>query len=287
MKVAVLGKTLFSGVISALLSECGHQVVWCNSFSADEPARTYFQDESLQSLLHKQEKSGFLNCCDFQHLDFNQDVFFFSFNATEEQQAFQMLDTIRHACFAHPKLMINASTFGLHGTQRFQQLLPNDDWIYLPDIIQEGNALRSFTQATQLIVGCDHADIQLKIKELLRPLFPRAQQYLFMPVLDAEFTKLSISGMLATRISYMNDLASVAEKLGISQTHLSNMECGRVKFSLKQLLRLANLFDCQLECFFDPRQAANVAVGGTGQDKRYTQSDMELLLTLVKKSGQP
>lgn len=79
----------------------------------------------------------------------------------------------------------------------------------------------------------------------------------------------------------------VAQTLGISQTHLSNMECGRVKFSLKQLLRLANLFDCQLECFFDPRQAANVAVGGTGQDKRYTQSDMELLLTLVKKSGQP
>lgn len=81
--------------------------------------------------------------------------------------------------------------------------------------------------------------------------------------------------------------AGVAQTLGISQTHLSNMECGRVKFSLKQLLRLANLFDCQLECFFDPRQAANVAVGGTGQDKRYTQSDMELLLTLVKKSGQP
>ena len=54
MKVAVLGKTLFSGVISALLSECGHQVVWCNSFSADESARPYFQDESLQQLLQKQ-----------------------------------------------------------------------------------------------------------------------------------------------------------------------------------------------------------------------------------------
>ena len=57
----------------------------------------------------------------------------------------------------------------------------------------------------------------------------------------------------------------VAQTLGISQTHLSNMECGRVKFSRKQLLRLANLFDCQLECFFDPRQAANVAGGGTGR----------------------
>lgn len=65
MKVAVLGKTLFSGVISALLSECGHQVVWCNSFGADESALPYFQDESLQLLLQKQEKSGFFKLLRF------------------------------------------------------------------------------------------------------------------------------------------------------------------------------------------------------------------------------
>ena len=111
--------------------------------------------------------------------------------------------------------MINASTFGLHGTEHFQQILSEDDWAYLPDTIQEGNALQSLTQAKQLIVGCTQANVQTKVKELLRPFFPLAQQYLFMPILDAEFTKLSISGMLATRISYINDLAVVAEKLGI------------------------------------------------------------------------
>ena len=95
------------------------------------------------------------------------------------------------------------------------------------------------------------------------------------------------SNIRLLRVACQFNQQQFAERIGISQTHLSNMECGRVKFSLKQLLRLANLFDCQLECFFDPRQAANVAVGGTEQDKRYTQSDMELLLTLVKKSGQP
>jgi len=59
MKVAVLGKTLFSGVMSALLSECGHQVVWCNSFNADESARPYFQDESLQLLLQNRKNLAF------------------------------------------------------------------------------------------------------------------------------------------------------------------------------------------------------------------------------------
>ncbi len=116
--------------------------------------------------------------------------------------------------------MINASTLGLNGTQRLQKILPQDDWIYLPDMIQEGNAIQSMTRAQQLTVGCENERAQVKLKELLRPLFPRAQQYLFMPVLDAEFTKLSISGMLATRISYINDLAVVAEKLGIDIEHV-------------------------------------------------------------------
>lgn len=71
------------------------------------------------------------------------------------------------------------------------------------------------TQSKQLFVGCTQIEVQIKVRELLRPFFPLEQQYLFMPILDAEFTKLSISGMLATRISYINDLAVVAEKLGI------------------------------------------------------------------------
>lgn len=79
----------------------------------------------------------------------------------------------------------------------------------------------------------------------------------------------------------------VAEKLGISQTHLSNMECGRVKCSLKQLLRLANIFDCRLEAFLDGQKAEEWLTAGaeTGQeeDKLYTKSDMEQLLKLVKK----
>ena len=78
----------------------------------------------------------------------------------------------------------------------------------------------------------------------------------------------------------------VAEKLGISQTHLSNMECGRVKCSLKQLMRLANIFDCQLEAFLDVQKAAEyrgIAETGQEEDKLYSKSDMEQLLKLLKK----
>ena len=220
MKVAVFGKTLYAGVMSALLSECGHQVYWCNIFQDTERTQRYLHDESVNQLIEKQLASQFLQYCDFSTLPLDLDVYLFSFSPHEEAVGLGVLAQLQQRTIIHPKLMINASTLGLHGTEKFQKILTHDHWIYLPDMIQEGNALASVTQAKQLIVGIDRPDVQLKVRELLRPLFPLAQHYLFMPILDAEFTKLSISGMLATRISYINDLAGVTEKLGIDIEHV-------------------------------------------------------------------
>lgn len=216
MKIAIFGNTLYAGVMSALLSESGHFVYWCSHINPNENGQQYsFHDESVSRLLEKQLTSGFLIYRDLDSIPLDIDAYLFSFNQTQKQQVFQLLASLKQRPIIHPKLMINASTFGLHGTEHFQQILSEDDWAYLPDTIQEGNALQSLTQAKHLIVGCIQTAVQKKIKELLRPFFPLEQQYLFMPILDAEFTKLSISGMLATRISYINDLAVVAEKLGI------------------------------------------------------------------------
>ena len=220
MKVSVFGKTLYAGVMAALLAECGHQVYWCDSCPDLRQQVQYFQDESVNHLLEKQVSSGFLKFCEFIDLPLDVDAYLFSFSPTEEQVGLELLAQLQQRAIIHPKLMINASTLGLHGTEKFQQILPQDEWVYLPDTVQEGNALVSLTQAKQLIVGLTEDSARLKIKELMRPLFPLEQNYLFMPILDAEFTKLSISGMLATRISYINDLAIVAEKLGIDIEHV-------------------------------------------------------------------
>ena len=220
MKIAIFGTTLYAGVLASLLAECGHQLYWCELLNKPASEQAYAQDEAVKQLLDKQHKNGFLKYCSFDDVPLDIDVYFFSFNPTEEAQGAEILQALRLRAIIHPKLMINASTLGLGGTEKFEKILPEDEWLYLPDIIQEGNALQSFAQAKQLIVGCAHQLGQIKLKELLRPLFPRKQQYLFMPVLDAEFAKLSISGMLATRISYINDLAVVAEKLGIDIEHV-------------------------------------------------------------------
>lgn len=220
MKVAIFGQTLYAGVFAALLAECGHQIFWCDVLKKPTSEQAYRQDDAVKRLLDQQVDQGRLIYCDFADVPLDTDAYFFSFNPAEEQQAIKILESLQLRPVIHPKLMINASTLGLHGTEKFEKILNQDQWVYLPDIIQEGNAITSLSKAQQLIVGCSSEPAQIKVKELLRPLFPLAQQYLFMPILDAEFTKLSISGMLATRISYINDLAVVAEKLNIDIEHV-------------------------------------------------------------------
>lgn len=216
MKIAVFGTTLHAGVMAALLAEYGNQIYWCTSVTCEENISILsYQDQEVNHYLNKQRKAGFLKESPFSEIPLDIEVYLFCFSPTQIELALKTVEKLSERPIVHPRLMINGSTFGLHGTNQLKQHLPKDEWVYFPDVIQEGNAINSVLNVKHVIVGVESSYAQDTMQELLRPFFRFSYQYLFMPILDAEFTKLSISGMLATRISYMNDLALVAEKLGI------------------------------------------------------------------------
>ena len=216
MKITVFGNTLQAEAVTGLLAEYGHQVFWCpDPDTAVIEEFPQIPDEKLTAILHKQIRNRFLQCITVDQVPLDGDVFFFGFRPSEYQVAENLLKRLALTRMIHPKLMVNGSTFGLHGTEKLKSILPQDHWAYFPDVVQEGRAIQSILQLQQSIIGVDSPEEEVLLRELLRPIFPAKHQYLFMPILDAEFTKLSISGMLATRISYMNDMALVAEKLGI------------------------------------------------------------------------
>ncbi|MEJ5139578.1 MULTISPECIES: nucleotide sugar dehydrogenase [Acinetobacter] len=215
MNICVFGTTLQAGVLAGLFAEYGHHVYWCPQVGVDHQSSVHYQDEDLNQLIQKQIKNNSIQLVGLKQLQLQSEVFLFSFNPSEFDQAKHLAEELKRFPIIHPRLMVNGSTFGLQGTEELKQILVADHWAYLPDTIQEGNAIQSFIDLKQVIVGVDQSATQQLIKELLRPFFQLKHQYLFMPFLDAEFTKLSISGMLATRISYMNDMAQVAEKLNI------------------------------------------------------------------------
>lgn len=205
MNIAIFGSTLYAGVMATLLSEYGNNVFWCDHVEMDE--------YQLQQRLIKQNKVGRLTYGGVG--DLNIDVALFCYSPSEIEVAKHQIATLAFLQNSLSTLLINGSTFGLHGTDQLKNILPDHEWCYLPDIIQEGNAVQSLLNTKQIMVGVKSNKGREGMLHLLRPLFGSEQQYLFMPILDAELAKLSISGMLATRISYMNDIALMAEKLGV------------------------------------------------------------------------
>lgn len=207
MKIVVLGSTLYASVLAVLLSEYGNNVIWCDYDDIED------YDVSQRAI--KQQNSGRLVLSENLDNCVIMDAIFLCYSPSQLALAKDRLLNCSNIRIPNHTVMINGSTFGLHGTEQLKALVADSEWVYLPDIIQEGNAINSFLMANKVMVGIESEKSKRFMLELLRPLFYRPEHYLFMPILDAEFAKLSISGMLATRISYMNDIAMMAEKLGV------------------------------------------------------------------------
>ncbi|MBF7690561.1 MULTISPECIES: nucleotide sugar dehydrogenase [Acinetobacter] len=223
MRIAIYGTTLNAGVMAGLFAEYGHQAYWCQYPVEEYGCSVEYQDKTVNDLIQKQINYKNLIVSECEDIPNDVDAYFLAFNSHEYEFAVQVLKNLQEQPIIHPKLMINGSSFGLEGTKKLQAFATKDNWCYLPDMVQEGNALNSITKVQHIVVGVETAVAKTKIKEILRPFYSSNHHYLFMPIQDAEFTKLSISGMLATRISYMNDLAQVAEKMGVD---IANVRLG-------------------------------------------------------------
>jgi len=83
-----------------------------------------------------------------------------------------------------------------------------------PEFLKEGAAIEDFMKPDRIVVGSDDEQATLMMRALYAP-FNRSQDRLMvMDVKSAEFTKYAANAMLATRISFMNELALLAEKVG-------------------------------------------------------------------------
>lgn len=122
------------------------------------------------------------------------------------------------------KLVINKSTVPVGTADKVRAAVADElsqrgkqvafDVCSNPEFLKEGAAIEDFTRGARIVVGTDSDQVRELMRECYGPYNWNHDKLIFMDVRSAELTKYAANAMLATKISFMNEMANLAERLG-------------------------------------------------------------------------
>ncbi|SDB89643.1 UDP-glucose dehydrogenase family protein [Williamwhitmania taraxaci] len=83
-----------------------------------------------------------------------------------------------------------------------------------PEFLKEGNAIEDFLKPDRIVCGVESEEAKIMLEKLYKPFVLNGHPILFMDIPSSELTKYAANAMLATKISFMNDIASLCELVG-------------------------------------------------------------------------
>jgi UDPglucose 6-dehydrogenase len=83
-----------------------------------------------------------------------------------------------------------------------------------PEFLKEGAAIEDFMKPDRIVVGTDRPEAEEIMRKLYKPFLLNGHPIIFMDIPSAEMTKYAANAMLATKISFMNDIANLCELMG-------------------------------------------------------------------------
>ena len=83
-----------------------------------------------------------------------------------------------------------------------------------PEFMKEGSAVRDFQSPQRVVIGCENEEAQQRIADLYRPFMQRSERFVFTDTRTSEMIKYASNSMLATKISFMNEMATICDEVG-------------------------------------------------------------------------
>ncbi|KAA0013467.1 UDP-glucose/GDP-mannose dehydrogenase family protein [Billgrantia pellis] len=221
MRIELHGSELAAATAAAALSWVGHQVHWVPHETMRWPALRAAdwlrREPDLLARLEDGLEQGTLTVANGKDIAPQRvDILWLALSPEQREEAGELAARVAERQEG-PLTLINNSTFPVGETERLEARLKDGDRraVALVDMIEEGRAWASFTRPGRWLLGCDDEGAEAQVRELLRAFNRRRDVIQLMPRRAAELTKLATIGMLATRISYMNEIAGLADSLGV------------------------------------------------------------------------
>jgi UDPglucose 6-dehydrogenase len=119
----------------------------------------------------------------------------------------------------HPLVVVTKSTVPVGTGEKIRAEIAKVsdvpvDIVSNPEFLKEGSAVDDFLKPDRIIVGTDSEKAKAVMSDLYAPFNRTSNRMIFMDVRSAEMTKYAANAMLATRISFMNEVANLCERVG-------------------------------------------------------------------------
>jgi UDPglucose 6-dehydrogenase len=235
MKISVFGAGYVGLVTAACLAEMGNSVVCVDVDAARvsnlQQGLSPIHELGLEPLLQRNAGAGRLSfTTDTAAAVAHGTILFIAVGtpAAEDgsadlQQVMCVAQTIGEQMHDY-KVVVNKSTVPVGTADLVRKCIANAlrqraavlpySVVSNPEFLKEGVAIDDFMRPDRVVVGCDNEQAALLMRAVYSPFLRNRDRLIMMDVRSAELTKYVANAMLATRISFMNEMALLAEKVG-------------------------------------------------------------------------
>lgn len=230
MKVAVIGTGYVGLVAGACLAESGNDVI-CADIDQDKIDRLRRGDvpiyePGLEPLIERNlEAERLVFTTDVPEAVQRSDIIFIAVGTPPDENGSAELKHVLDAArtigrsMNGEKIVITKSTVPVGTARRVREAIEaeTDHPVHVcanPEFLKEGNAVEDFMKPDRVVLGADSNHAAQVLRSLYAPFVRTGRSILLMDVPSAEITKYASNAMLATRISFMNTIASLCERTG-------------------------------------------------------------------------
>jgi UDPglucose 6-dehydrogenase len=243
MKIIVVGTGYVGLVTGACLSEVGVEVV-CVDIDVQKIENLNngilpIYEPGLEEIVHRNAQKGRLKFTTSIIEDIQEtDAIFIAVGTPEGEDGSADLKYVLDVadeiggCLQDYAVIITKSTVPVGSSIKVKEAIEHSmarngrkvdfDVASNPEFLKEGNAISDFMSPDRIVIGVDSDRAAKVMEQIYKPFLLNGFRIIFMDIPSAEMTKYAANAMLATRISFMNEIANLCEKLGADVNQVRN-----------------------------------------------------------------
>jgi UDPglucose 6-dehydrogenase len=230
MKIAVVGTGYVGLVAGASLAESGNNVICIDNDTGKiedlNKGKIPIYEPGLDDLVKRNTKEGRLTFTTNLEEGVQSSLLVFIAVGTPPNDdgsgdlsaVFAVAEEIGKAMNSY-KIVITKSTVPVGTTRKIKNIISEltkyeFDVVSNPEFLKEGNAVRDFMKPDHVVIGVESARVAEIMKELYAPFVRTEKPIITMDIESGEMTKYAANAFLATKISFMNEIANLCEVVG-------------------------------------------------------------------------